>query len=374
MISTQFASQDVSFAVSDKKETSLETTDSLSLYAHLTLRTKLILPYVILALIFAAVAVYTTYVIGGLSWGGAMSVGVVTAVFTIITGHQHAGKIAHPIEDLMLASLRVGAGDYSIAIQPNSADELGQLAESFNLMTDQLRQHEARQTERQHHVEGLFGQYVGNNIAQHILAGEEALGGRRVYATVLFADIRGFTTFSEKTNLTELIAELNEYYTLMQEVIQTHGGVINKFGGDSLLALFGAPHPCANHAQNAIEAAAAMMEQLDRLNRTRVMRQQAPIRIGIGINYGEMVIGNFGSEQRREYTVLGDSVNVAKRLSDLNKDLPYESIFVSEATLRQVNGHWAWQSRDLGDVVFKGKQEAVTVHAIVSAVASHASI
>lgn len=365
MISTQHLSETV---VIDVEQPNVqESTEKFSLYAQLTLRTKLILPYLILAIAAATVGAYLAYAGGSVTLQGAVGVASVTAVLIIIIGHQHATMIAEPIEDLMIASLRVGAGDYSMAIEPGTADELGQLAESFNLMTDQLRQLEASQKQKQHDVEDLFGQYVGNNIAQHILSGEVALGGRRVNATVLFADIRNFTTFSEKANLSELIAELNEYYTLMQEVIEAHGGVINKFGGDSLLALFGAPHPCSHHAQKAIEAALAMTQRLAMLNEQRFLKGQQPIRIGIGINYGEMVMGNFGSEQRREYTVLGDSVNVAKRLSDLNKELPFESIFVSEATLRQINGRWAWQARDLGDVIFKGKQEATTVHAIAAA-------
>lgn len=365
MISTQQVSQTVAFDVLENVDSSSEQVGSLSLYAQLTLRTKLILPYLFLALFLAIAAVYLSAAVWQLSWNASLFVGGITAVLITLVGHQHATMLAEPIEDLTIASLRVGAGDYSIAVVPNTADELGQLAENFNLMTDQLRQHEACQVEKQHQVEDLFGQYVGSNIARHILSGEAALGGRRVYATVLFADIRNFTAFSEKANLSELIAELNEYYTLMQEVIEAHGGVINKFGGDSLLALFGAPRACVQHARQGIEAALAMSHKLAHLNQQRCLRGQAPIRIGIGVNYGEMIIGNFGSEQRREYTVLGDSVNVAKRLSDLNKELPFESIFVSEATLRQINGRWPWQVRDLGDIVFKGKEAAVTVHAVM---------
>jgi len=294
---------------------------------------------------------------------------VVTVVFTaavaatLLIGYILATGIIRPVEQLMLASRKVAQGDLTVQVPATSGDEIGQLTKSFNEMVNQLN--------RRRHVERLFGSYVGNNIAQRILDGEVELGGQRVYATVLFADIRDFTAFTEKADLGELIDELNEYYTVMQRVIDANGGVINKFGGDSILALFGAPLPYENHPHRAVTAAVQMMDQLAELNQRRLSRGDAPFRIGIGVNTGEMIVGNLGSEYRREYTVLGDSVNTAKRLSDLNKDTPLHSIFISDSTLRELHGAngWqhGWQMENLGQIHVKGKEEAVTVYALMRA-------
>jgi adenylate cyclase len=166
-----------------------------------------------------------------------------------------------------------------------------------------------------------------------------------------------------------LIDELNEYYTIMQRVIDAHGGVVNKFGGDSILAIFGTPVPNLDHANQAVQAAVKMMDQLALLNRRRQARHEAPFRIGIGINTGAMIVGNLGSENRREYTVLGDSVNTAKRLSDLNKDTPVYSIFISGQTLAELDDRRDWNLENLGDTQVKGKFEAVPVYAVLHGLA-----
>ena len=339
---------------------------SPSLYGQFNLRTKLILPYLLLAIIVGSLAAYSTITRLAIEWPGGMVVGLFTAVPILLLGHKHASQLANPIEELMIASLHVAAGDYSVALIPTTSDEIGQLTDSFNWMTAQLKQHHEAQLLAQMRAEGLLGQYVGNNIAQHLLSGQIALGGQQVYATVLFADIRNFTQLSEQADLAQLTESLNDYYTLMQAVIEAHGGVINKFGGDSLLAIFGAPIPHANHPQQAMAAALAMVQQLEWFNRQQVLRGKRPFSIGIGINSGDLIVGNFGSEQRREYTVLGDTVNVAKRLSDLNKERPFaESIFVSEATVKGGNGRLPHcHLRDLGDIVFKGKGQPTTVYAV----------
>lgn len=361
MVSTQNSSEPVALLAQPGSDS-----PAFSLYSRFNLRTKLILPYLLLAMVVGGVATYGTVTRLSIEWQGGMVVGLLTAVPLLLLGHKHATQLANPVEELMLASLHVAAGNYAVALTPATADEVGQLTDNFNWMAAQLKQHHQAQRLAQMHVEGLLGQYVGNNIAQHLLSGEVALGGQEVYATVLFADIRNFTQLSEESDLAQLVESLNSYYTLMQGVIETHGGVINKFGGDSLLALFGAPIPHAHHPQQAMAAALAMVQQLEGFNRQQVLRGERPFAIGIGINSGNLIVGNFGSEQRREYTVLGDTVNVAKRLSDLNKERPLaESIFVSEATVVGGNGRLPLcHLRDLGDIVFKGKAHPMTVYAL----------
>lgn len=286
----------------------------------------------------------------------------VTAVFAVtvsailVIGYVLAAHIVRPVERLTAAARQLATGDLTVQVPATTHDEIGQLTHTFNDMVTQLRQ--------RRYIEDLFGRYVGDDIAQRILNGEVKLGGQRVHATVLFADIRNFTSFTERADLSNLIEELNEYYEVMQGVIDGQGGVINKFGGDSILALFGAPVPFNTHAQRAVITALKMLDVLDSLNERRAASGKAPFRIGIGINTGSMIVGNLGSEQRREYTVLGDSVNAAKRLSDLNKKFPLYSIFASGSTVRELDGHNRWPMKNLGQIHVKGKEAPVDVYAL----------
>ena len=239
-----------------------------------------------------------------------------------------------------------------------AGDEFGQLTRSFNHMVTQLKQ--------RRYIEDMFGRYVGDDIAQQIIEGKATLGGNLVHASVLFADIRDFTTYTENTELPLLLDELNEYYELMQEAIERNGGIVNKFGGDSILALFGAPIPDDDHAQHAVAAAYEMMDQLVLLNQRRRERRAVPFRIGIGVNSGEMIVGNLGSERRREYTVLGDTVNTASRMSDLNKNTPIHTVFVSQQTKQQlINSPFGERLDDLGEVKVKGREVPVHIHALI---------
>jgi adenylate cyclase len=276
---------------------------------------------------------------------------------TLIIARTSTARIERPVQDLMVASQQVAAGDLEVQVDIHSDDELGELAHSFNAMVNQLRQ--------RRYLESLLGRYVGDNIARRILDGDAELTGRRVWATALFADIRDFSAFTQKADLSELLDELNEYYETMQRVIDAHGGVVNKFGGDSILALFGAPVPHKDHPHRAIQAAVAMMDELSKLNSQRLSRGVAPIRIGIGVNTGQMIEGNLGSDKRREYTVLGDSVNLAKRLSDLNKETPFDTVFVGEATLKSLESTHTWQIDDLGFVMVKGQVEPVRIFSVM---------
>ena len=276
---------------------------------------------------------------------------------TLLIGVLLARSIASPVTAIAQAAAEVAKGNLEVQVDIAREDEIGFMGQRFNEMVAQLGQ--------RHYVEELLGRYVGKNIAQELLGGHVDLGGQRIWATVLFSDIRDFTTFTESKDLNSLMDELNEYYEEMQDVINLYGGTINKFGGDSILALFGAPTAQADHAQQSINAAVAMMQRLGHLNQRRGDRGLAPFNIGIGICTGEMVAGNLGSTERREYTVLGDTVNTASRLSDLNKETPFHSIFVSETVMQAANDFQGWQADNMGPIFVKGKIEPVTVFALM---------
>jgi adenylate cyclase len=188
------------------------------------------------------------------------------------------------------------------------------------------------------------------------------LGGRRREMTVLFSDIRGFTTMTEKGDAEQLVAQLNDYFSKMVEVVFRNQGTVDKFVGDMVMALFGAPVEDADHAEHALAAAVEMVGELGELNRKWLSEGKVQLDIGIGINSGEMIAGNIGSTSIMSYTVIGDNVNLGSRLESLNKDF-HTRIIISDATRTRLRS--APELRPLGDVTVKGKSRAVSIFEVV---------
>jgi adenylate cyclase len=206
----------------------------------------------------------------------------------------------------------------------------------------------------------LFGQYVSKDVYEQLVANPDLarLGGQRRQMTVLFSDIRGFTTVSEKGQPEEIVAILNEYFTRMVEIVFAHKGTLDKFVGDMVMALFGAPLDDPDHAEHAVDAALEMIRELNRLNEKWTAEGRPALDIGIGISTGPMIAGNIGSEAIMSYTVIGDSVNLGARLESLNKEYGTR-IIISEATRDALPGRYLF--RPLGDVVVKGKTRPVAI-------------
>ncbi len=209
-------------------------------------------------------------------------------------------------------------------------------------------------------VKRLFSRYVSKDIFEQVLANPTLaeLGGSRREMSVLFSDIRGFTSMTERGAPEALVAQLNEYFSAMVEIVFAHRGTLDKFVGDMVMALFGAPVEDPDHADHAVETALAMVSQLDALNARWEAEGRPTLGIGIGINSGEMIAGNIGAEKIRSYTVIGDHVNLGARLESLNKDHG-TSIIISEYTKQRLRG--AYDARPLGDVVVKGKSVPVGI-------------
>jgi adenylate cyclase len=187
------------------------------------------------------------------------------------------------------------------------------------------------------------------------------LGGQRREMTVLFSDIRGFTTASERSTPEAVVAQLNEYFTAMVAILFKHEGTLDKFVGDMVMGLFGAPVDDPKHADHAVLTAVEMSEELDRLNARWTAAGRAPLDIGIGINSGEMIAGNIGSDTVMSYTVIGDAVNLGSRIESLNKNYGTR-ILISQATKDLLTIDV--RTRKVDDVVVKGKTKPVTIHEV----------
>jgi adenylate cyclase len=217
----------------------------------------------------------------------------------------------------------------------------------------------------------LFGQYVSKDVYEQLVANPALarLGGQRREMTVLFSDIRGFTTLSERGQPEDVVHMLNEYFTRMVDLVFAHKGTIDKFVGDMVMALFNAPVDDPLHADHAVQTALAMIDALDELNSKWTAEGKPRLDIGVGINTGPMIAGNIGSDAIMSYTVIGDAVNLGSRLESLNKQYGTR-IIISEATRQRLSGSYIF--RPLGDVVVKGKTQPVPIFEVVDRVHSRA--
>jgi adenylate cyclase len=215
-------------------------------------------------------------------------------------------------------------------------------------------------------VKRLFSRYVSKDVFDQLMSdpSKASLGGARRSMTVLFSDIRGFTTFSEQGKPEAIVQQLNEYFSRMVHVVFEHRGTLDKFVGDAVMALFGAPLDDPDHAEHAVQAALAMLKELEGLNRGWAAEGRPTLAIGVGINTGDMVAGNIGSESIMSYTVIGDAVNLGSRLESLNKQYG-TSVIISDATRERLQGRY--DIRALGDVVVKGKSQPVAIFEVKEA-------
>jgi adenylate cyclase len=218
-------------------------------------------------------------------------------------------------------------------------------------------------------VKRLFSRYVSKDVFDQLMSdpSKASLGGQRRSMTVLFSDIRGFTTFSEQGRPEAIVQQLNEYFSRMVHVVFEHRGTLDKFVGDAVMALFGAPLDDPDHAEHAVQAALAMLRELEELNRRWAAESRPTLAIGVGINTGDMVAGNIGSESIMSYTVIGDAVNLGSRLESLNKQYG-TSVIISDATRERLQGRY--DIRALGDVVVKGKTQPVAIFEVKEATGS----
>ena len=261
-----------------------------------------------------------------------------------------ARKITKPIRQLTDCAERVQQGDFEGRVTVDRVDEVGVLAQAFNHMLKGLEERDL--------VSKLLGKVVSPEIAQELLKKGVELGGEEKEVTILFSDIRGFTSLCEGQSATAVLRLLNAYLTEMSTIVEQHDGVVDKYIGDALMALFGAPIESDKSATQAVKAGLAMLDGLKRVNKLFLEQGLSQVDIGIGINTDTVVVGNMGSKNRLNYTVIGDGVNLSSRLEGLTKFYGVK-ILVNETTRMRTVGI---EFREIDRVCVKGKDQAVTIY------------
>jgi adenylate cyclase len=287
----------------------------------------------------------------------AKSMAVVGAIMLVVLAAalRVASRIGSAVGVLSRGAAAVKVGRYETVEAPHTGDELEALARDFNGMVEGLKERDL--------LKETFGRYVTRQVAEHLMSGKIALGGDLVPVTVLFSDIRSFTSISERMEPRALLDFLNEYFTGMVESVLLHEGVVDKFIGDAIMAVFGAPLPRPQDPLNAVKAALAMRERLVKLNAGFRARGMPDIKAGIGLHTGTVVAGNMGHEQRMEYTVIGDTVNLASRLEGMTKELGAD-ILMSEDLYLLVKDHVVVEK--LRPIKVKGREREVMVYSLLS--------
>lgn len=225
--------------------------------------------------------------------------------------------------------------------------------------TGRLVKQAARETLLSESARSKLGAYISPEVADIVLKEAELrLGGQRQDVAVLFSDLRGFTTYSESMEPEEIVEQLNDYMSVMVDTITGHEGIVDKFMGDGIMAVFGAPIPKADDADRAIECGKAMMQAIDEHNQSRAARGLARLKHGIGVHYGPVVAGNVGTEHRAAYTVIGDTVNLASRLERMTKQFPADLIVSDAALEASTRTH---DLKRIDEIQVPGREGSVTI-------------
>ncbi|MBQ1998608.1 MAG: HAMP domain-containing protein [Spirochaetales bacterium] len=257
-----------------------------------------------------------------------------------------------PLKKLTIGTERIKAGDYYVRVKNISNDEMGILSDTFNEMAESLKEKEF--------IRDTFGKVVDPNVRDYFLKGNISLGGENRLVTVMFCDIRSFTSMSENMEPAKVVALLNDYFTRLGKCITKNHGVINKYIGDAIMAIFGAPLESANHALDAYNAALEMRKSLVLLNEDFASKGLPTVRFGIGLHSGSVLAGNIGAEDRMEYTVIGDTVNTASRIESLCKN--YDTDLLISGSSAELLKDTDIKLQFVDEAAVRGKTEKVKLY------------
>ncbi len=288
-------------------------------------------------------------------WGIFKEIGfalVVLLTISMAVVGRYSKNLKKSLSIQLGAMEQISRGDLEARVPLLADDEFARIAAKTNEMIQGLKERDICQTR--------FGRYVSPEISRRILNGEISADGELVEATILFCDLRGYTSFVEKKSPSDVVRFLNRYFTEMERAIRESGGIVLQYIGDEIEAVFGTPAiPSENHAERAVTAALAMRRALERLNDRRRQEGEPEIRHGVGIHCGKVLAGNVGSPERLVYAMVGDAVNVASRLQVLNKTCGTD-ILVSRTVVERLSGG-DFDFVPMGTFPIRGKSEQIEV-------------
>jgi adenylate cyclase len=266
-------------------------------------------------------------------------------------------SLTQPLEKLTGLIGLVSKGNFNVkaAQQIDSflKDEVRELAVAFDEMTEGLKERDK--------VKNLFNKFHGSSITEDLMKKDVSIGGQSKEVIVFFSDIRGFTAFSEKKKPEEVVTMLNEYFAVMVKIINAHGGIVDKFIGDAIMAVWGVPKSTPKDAHSAVKACLEMRKALAELNDRRLARGESPIQIGMGLHYGSAISGTIGSEERMEYTIIGNTVNTGSRIESSTKAFGAD-LLVSDTVLEKIGDDFL--AEYAGSAEVKGRSEPLKLHKI----------
>jgi class 3 adenylate cyclase/ActR/RegA family two-component response regulator len=283
-------------------------------------------------------------------------------LLVLLVGLYLASLITRPLLRLVSASSEVAQGNLDVKVDANGDDEVAVLADSFNYMVAGLQEGSI--------YRDLLGRTVSPQVREQLRqtfdSGDLRLEGQQAVATVLMSDIRGFTPITEKADPATVFKWLNEYFTRIVPIVAAHGGVVNKFDGDAMLAFFGILPRMLSPKQSAVaacQAALEILQAINQLNHERQQRGEPQLVTGIGLHTGVVISGGLGSSDRLHYTIIGDTVNTTQRIEALTRDLmECSGVLVSQATLTSLgSAQERFKFLPLGHYALKGKEEAIEV-------------
>ncbi|MBN2658301.1 MAG: adenylate/guanylate cyclase domain-containing protein [Spirochaetales bacterium] len=297
-----------------------------------------------------------------------IAIGVIIAVIMLA---WLANYLTRPLNDVVRTMKEIIAdNDLSRRVKVEFNDETGELAHTFNIMSEELEGAYskikefamdaviARKKERK--IRNMFEKYVPQDLIDSLFANPESmLVGNNRYLSILFSDIRSFTTISERLAPDDLVNSLNRYFDIMVDIIMDKNGIVDKYIGDAIMAFFGAPVAYENDTINSVYAALEMVDGIRSFNEQQIKLGKPEFKTGIGVNYGEVTVGNIGTEKKMDYTVIGDAVNLASRLEGLTKEYG-QDLIISETLFGEVEGKIP--CRFLDTVAVKGKTKGVRIY------------
>lgn len=296
---------------------------------------------------------------------------VAAIILGVIMVLVFAGYLTNPLTRVAQAMEKIiSTNDLSNRVQVEYNDETGKLAHTFNIMVgaletayNQIKRYAFKAVlaqKREHKIRNIFQKYVPADVIDEFFANpEKMLVGENRVISILFSDIRSFTTISEQMMPDDLVNSLNRYFTVMVDIIMTRGGIVDKYIGDAIMAFFGAPVRHKDDALRSVLAGIEMNEALEEFNTQQRKLRKPEFQIGVGINYGVVTVGNIGTEKKMDYTIIGDMVNLASRMEGLTKKY-HQPLLISESLHQKVKEEVV--CRLIDTVAVKGKTKGVKIY------------